>query len=526
MRHSSFRSLRWSTILAGGVLTAFGCAGDDGLLFDNAPNAPEPVSEGDEVELTETTVRIDVFPADASLGPSLDDGFRALPKSRSIDLDGTDDVTVEPVELDAPIRFTGRVEGFQLNPQVASLPGRVVPVPAEVRLQLPGSVQNYVASTNDGGDFSAWVGPRTVYTLSVHPLLPDFPSFSDNFAIADAARDIELTLPFAEPLYGRVQSPTGPVAGASVFAINERGEPSATAITDAEGWYTLRVGQGQFDVVCDGGGPGRLRPLLTERDVAVGELGALVDFDYVDQDPVLVRGRIVSDTGLPLQDVEVRFTATTLLNYGEDSAWTFTARLQEGNSFLAELIPGVYDIEVIPPPVDAQAALDGFAAAAAQALSPVRRELEGLLDDAQLGEIALPGTEFVVGSVTDDEGLAVEGVVVECTELGFAERRWSARTSVTGNFEMELPVVPVTCRAVPPATEALAPRSVTFTAGQGKPPVIVLDDGLVIRGTVVGPTGTPESLALVTVRRVDDDTALATATTREDGTYEVRVGVQ
>ncbi|MEM6931941.1 MAG: carboxypeptidase-like regulatory domain-containing protein, partial [Myxococcota bacterium] len=336
------------------LLSIPGCSTQLGVAArgDDAPNAPEEFDAGTPAEAEPAVIRVDAFPSDALLGPDLDDGFRALPKtSPRFRVDGTRDVDIGTLQFDTPRRFTGRILGFRLNPQVTSvLPGSLVPAPATVRLSLPDTVQDYVVSTDEGGEFAAWVGPETTYTLSVRSEDPSFPNFEDVLRIDDADRDIELDLPLGVPVFGRVATPAGPISGAEVHLVDGEGLTSATAMTDEDGWYTLRTLPGTYAVVCDGGNPLR-RPQITHPDIVVDdEMGAFVDFDYIDTDLSLVAGRVITEAVVDLGGSEVRFRSENLLGYdGVDAVWTFTARLQQGESYLAQVLPGSYDIEIVPP---------------------------------------------------------------------------------------------------------------------------------------------------------------------------------
>ncbi|MEN0063285.1 MAG: carboxypeptidase-like regulatory domain-containing protein [Myxococcota bacterium] len=476
-----------------------------------------------------TTIWVDVFPTNTLLGETPDDGLRALPKtSRMFEVDSVD-VEVGRVQLDAPIRFTGRVEGFRLNPQISSLPGEFVAVPATVQLTLPGTVQDYTVTTDENGEFGAWVGPRTVYALSVVPDDASFPSFADVLPLTDSARDLELTLPIAPPVFGRVASGLGPIENASVFLIDEEGRHSGIAFTDEDGWYTVRAMPGTYDVVCDGGPASARdpRPVITYRDIEVGELGAQRDFNYIDSPSALVTGRVLSeDDGVDMGGVEVRFTSDRLTVYADvEASWSFTARLQQNNEIIARVIPGIYDIEVIPPALDVDPD-DGLDFALQPSATPVRlSEVSLTMTEKPLPDIVLTNSELVLGTVVDESAAVVEAARVTCTEQGFGSRQWSGLTDVLGLFEMQLPAVPVRCRITPPGTSGLASADFDFTpvTDGDNTPSFTLPEGIVIRGEVTGPTGEPESFAAITIRREIDDAILATGLTNDEGRYAIRI---
>jgi len=487
---------------------------------------PSPVDAGEtpaEPEIVD--LRVDVYPTLDLTGDSVDDGFRALPKSSPrLRVDGTVDVEVGLIELDAPIRFTGRIEGFRLNPQVTALPGEILPVEATVRLALPGTVQDYVVSTDEFGDFAAWVGPQAVYNLIVQPLDAAFPAVQDSLPITDSARDLELTLPVGVPVFGRVATSAGGIEGARVWLVDASGDRSGVAETDDEGWYMVRALPGVYDVVSDGGNP-LSRPTITHPDVEVDpDVGAFVNFDYVNQSPALVGGRVVSEVDVDLQGAEVRLTATNLIGYdGVDASWSFSARLQQGDLFLAQVPPGSYDVEALPPEVATDALRDPLDRATAPNVSPARRTDVIVVDDKTLVDIELTETKLVLGSVVDEFDRGVEATRVDCSEVGFGERQWSVLTDVFGRFQLQLPQVMVQCRATPTADSGLAGLSFSFVPGEGEGPLVTLASGVELRGRVVGPDGRPEEFATVSIRREQDETVLGTGLTDEEGRYAVRV---
>ncbi|MEO0602942.1 MAG: carboxypeptidase-like regulatory domain-containing protein [Myxococcota bacterium] len=491
-------------------------ADGDEELDASAPTEPEPA-----------VIRVDAFPSDALLGPELDDGFRALPKtSPRFRVDGTRDVDIGTLELDTPLRFTGRIEGFRLNPQVTSvLPGSLVPAPATVRLSLPDTVQDYVVSTNEAGEFAAWVGPQATYTLSVRSEDPSFPNFEDVLRIDDAARDIELNLPLGVPVFGRVSTAVGPILGAEVHLVDAEGRTSAVATTDEDGWYTIRTPPGTFAVVCDGGNPLR-RPQITHPDIVVDdEMGAFVDFDYIDTDRSLVAGRVITEEDVDLGGAEVRFRSENLIGYdGVDAVWTFTARLQQGESYLAQVLPGSYDIEIVPPQRPTDALADPFGQAAAPDVSPEQlRDVIVVDDEITLPDIELLASALVLGQVVDAEGLAVEATRIECTEIGFGQRQWSVLTDVFGSFQIRLPQIPMGCNVIPTGASGLANLTFGFVPGEREGPTVVLDEGVAVSGRVLGPDGRPESFATVRLRRDGDTELLGSGLTDEDGRYSVRI---
>ena len=506
------------------------CQTGDGLQNDDR-SADGGFDAGSAEEATDfakpVLVRIDILPDNVLNGATLDEGFRAMPRSSPrIRLDGTENVDVGSLQLERPIRFTGQVEGFRANPQVsASLPGEILAVPATVRLWLPNTVQDYVISTDEVGEFGAWIAPRTVYNLSVKPLDPSFPPFEDTVAITDSARDLALNLSFGAPVYGRIQTADGPIVGAEVHLVDDAGERSAVAISDEDGWYTVRTLPGTYDVVCDGGNS-PFRPTLTHREVVVDDLGAFVDFDYLEPVPLLVDGRVslATEVDVDLGGAEVRFRSENIIGYGAvDAEWAFTARLQDGEIYVAQLIPGSYDVEVIPPRRQADALDDPFNRAVAPDVSPDGLREVLVVESMTLDDIELPETALVLGSVEDRDGVGQEATYVSCTEVSFGRRQWSVLSDAFGRFQIQLPQVPMRCNVTPTAESQLAPTSFTFVPGEREGPVVVLPNGIRLTGRVLGPDGGTEQFAAVTVRREDDGRVLGTALTNAEGRYEIRV---
>ncbi len=512
------------------ALLVFGltaCASDAAIDTGEAERDEVDAATGEEdVDFgAPLIVRVDAYPSDTLLGTEVEDGFRVLPAtSPRFRVEGSD-IDLGTLQVEAPVRFTGGIEGFRLNPQISTvLPGRFLPVPATVRLWLPGTVQDYVAPTNEDGRFAAWVAPQAVYTLTVRSEDPAFPNYEDLLSVTESPRDIELELPVGVPVFGQVTTSSGPIVGARVHLVDENGLESAVALTDEDGRYSVRTLPGSVDVVCDGGDPLR-RPVITHRDVVVDETGALVDFDYFDAVLSLVSGRVVTDANLDLAGAEVRFRSENLLGYDDgDAVWTFDARLQQGESFLAQVLPGSYDIEVVPPQRQTDALGDPFGQAAAPDVSPERLPDVLLLDrEIELPEIELIESALVLGEVVDVDGRGVEATQVECAEVGFGQRQWAVLTDVFGAFSIRLPQVPMRCRVTPPGDSGLAGISFGFVPGEREGPTVVLPRGVSIRGRVQGPDGQFEQFAAIRVRRDSDGVVLGTALTDQDGRYEVRI---
>ena len=193
-----------------------------------------------------------------------------------------------------------------------------------------------------------------------------------------------------------------------------------------------------------------------------------------------------------------------------------TAAALEHWHLRADVVPGEYRVEVIPP----MGAPSADGASAALGLSPMRlaQTLPG-----DLGTVTLQGTVMATTSI-EVTGEPLPGAVLECTETGYGRRTTRATADELGELEIELPRAQVACTVTPPASEAqsLAIRHLPSGGPDSVPEVIALGPGALFEGRVVAPDGTAEPYAWVEVVDVERDLLLAYGVSGENGRFQLR----
>lgn len=490
------------------LLLAIGCsesktANDRGAELNGA----EPPAQDAE---TRVSLRVDVIPSQLRESEALDAAFRALPQSVDVQDLLVEDVQLEPIVLAAPQRQVGTVSGYRVNPAIADLPGETVAVGGTVRIRQPGSIQSYADTTDELGAFEAWVVPGDGYRLEVVPDDPLLPVLATDLVVADRPVDVELGA--GVPIYGFVRSAAGPMEDARVHVVDPQGVRSATAVTDENGLYQVRVTPGTWTVVSEGRGLGQ-DPVLTLPPVEVDDDGAHVDVTYpTDLSPVLVQGRVVDPDGDSVTNATVRFVAESLDGYdGLEASWVAEKPVGADSTFLGYVVPGTYTIEVLPPAAD-----DGQ-----PDFSPLRRSAQVLAADAQLDLIELEPLRQVEGRVTGS-GRGLAGAQVTCAEVGFDERFWTTFTDDRGDFAVDLPRVPLACEVVPPGDEpGFAPRWLDHDPATREPLEVALRAGNAVRGRIETEDG-PEEFAVIEILDLDQR-RIGFGFTDGRGEFEIRV---
>jgi hypothetical protein len=458
-------------------------------------------------------LRLDVVPTDIPV--SLEADATVLPQSVRIDSQlrvGEESFDLGVVDLLDPVIVAGSVVGQQSTPQrpVADLPGEEEPAPVsgEVRLLHPTALQSYRLVLEADGGFGGPVVPDD-YTLVVVPDDPSFPLHFQPLTLTDDTFDLDLDIGAGAAVYGFVQVDGVPLQDARV-ELERDGVVSARATTNSNGFYEVRADPGTY-TVRSLGRANNVDPVLTLSSLELTADGARHDIDYPAVEQVLVEGRLEQVGGGDLdRTVTVRFTSTSLDGL-ETLAATYTTEVPTKGSFLVRMPPGIYDLEVLPPAVEA--GVD---------YTPARLD-ELVVDGAlNLGTLPIDELRAVDGTVSDPQQQLVPGVAVACREDAYGRRSWSTVTDDDGRFALDLPRVPVTCTLAPPVDRrdvALTRRS--FDPADNASPSLELARGQTVGGRVQR-DGEGEAFVVVELRG-PDDLLLGSALTDDEGAYEMQV---
>lgn len=429
-----------SFLLFGASYLAAGCASADMALTLDAETAGANGAESDAATDADvqTHIRFDVLPpsdlrADVDFAPQT--FLRAL--------DGA------PLSLDLgePLQIDGVVRGYAVTPYPTfgfgspELPGQEsVLAGVAVSIRTPLGLQSANALTGEDGSFALEVPADAGYRLSVVTENPWIPFRTAEFPVdGDATLDIDLGAGVA--VWGRVLDGEGvPMAGAWVRAVDAWGVPGPAVRAGADGFYTLRVDPGSYDLVCEGRRNGR-DPNLRSTGRVVGTEGLSQDFVFSDLRLTSVSGRVLDASGRPIAQAEVHFVSTALSAYPATaesrSSFEVTVATNAAGNFDTRLLPGVYETTIQSP-----------ASVAATAISE-RIEVGSTLLD--LGTRALPDFAAMQARFLDLEGNVVPGALVSFAQSGFPGRRWDAVADATGTVRALLPNAALEATLTPPA---------------------------------------------------------------------------
>jgi len=457
-----------------------------------------------------SSLRLDVFPSEGEVAADADDGVvDLLPRSfeMSSDTRGVDLV------LEPPVLLEGYVTGYRVSPTALSeLPGVEEPVDARVAVRREDSVQSRTTVTASDGYFQMRVVPDVGYRLDVTPDDPEIALYSSEVHLLEDTY-LDLDLEVGSTLWGRVVDGGGnPLVGVTVYAESVFGAKTATQVTDQGGEYLLRAQPGAYRIVAEGTDNGRDPTVATELTY-VGEEGARIDVVYPNLDFLSVGGRMRPEGGTYIRDGAARFTAVSLNGYPDTTSLVVEARTDDFGNFDTRLLAGTYEVELFPTDD--------------QQLTPVSLGEVTIEGSTDIGTTVLPAFTVALGAVSDPNGGPVAGALVDCVEIGFAERVYTAHTDEAGQFGMMAPQMSLDCDLVPPADRsdlALTPLVLDLQADDT--PELIMEYGQLVTGTVRYTDGgalRPLEFAVVEVRDAKGQLLGTALTNVGDGSFSLRV---
>ncbi|MFN7143945.1 MAG: hypothetical protein ACK4YP_09230 [Myxococcota bacterium] len=488
------------------LLLAVGCSAaqeDMGWL------APE-----DDVGIAAGTLRLDVTPpASVANGTLLGQSHIVLP-------DAYEGVNVEllPTRTVSGTLTAQVARGWSFGP-----PTTIEPLPATL-LALPGAgLASGAAQSGDDGFFTltypAYPGRTQV------AIVPTDASMAPMRVVAAPTADTatwDQLIPTGIPVYGRVVGEVDgleePLAGVRMRLSREAGDGTLTSgvfTTDATGWYVARVdeiGEYTLEVV---GGPitdeALITPSLSLPVLVEDETGVEVPVGLGNVENAAVEGVVVDGNGERFPDARVRFTSVELEG-GPGSLVIETDASGDGDFLTSFLLPGTYDIDVMPP-----FSPDGVLA------SPVRHENVRVTDGADLGNLGVGAATVLEGQVfRADAGIAGD-VLVVATEIGFGGNVYHGRTDQSGRFSLDVPDVPLLV-AFTPSTPGDGAVTHLAVEDPGAALALQLDPGVLVTG-VLTYEGAPVAYGSVDVYDAGSNLLLGQAFSDEDGNFSLRVSV-
>lgn len=455
------KAMRRLSLACGMYVLSTACAAvsHESAMLTGGDDSEAAVAETDVVAL-----RLDVHPPDFS------DEFPVRLLTQTFEVaTGT---TEQSVVLRPPVVVEGSVTAFIASPSVPNgPPGSQEPV-VHATISLTGS--NGITrstATDDTGVYRLEVVPDGAYTLTISSSDPLVPPYREVLGIStDMQYDLDLS--YGNSIYGQVVEAEGsPVVGASVYAIDDQGLTSGTALTDEDGFYLLQVSDGDWSVVSEGRADGR-DPVITLDPVSVDEWGAELDVIYADLEQVSVGGRVVNEDGDGISGVTVRLEAIEVDGYEPGTTLVVEAQSNDSGNYDTKLVRGEYLVTLIPDDEDA--------------ISGTQDGPFIIDEDANLGTTTLPAFVSILGTVIDPSGAPLPGAAVSLQELDFAGRGWSVYTDDDGRFEAIVAQGQMTFAVSPPTTrpDLALSRMVRDTSGDAAPELQVLS-GSRLQGQVL-----------------------------------------
>jgi hypothetical protein len=483
-----------------------------GIMTADETEVNAPAEDDVDYGSLASTLRVDVFPSYGAVEADADGReLDLLPHSFEMSTDTRElDLVLEP-----PVLLEGYVTGYHVSPTAASgLPGVEEAVAARVTVRKEDSVQSRTTATDveDDGYFQAWVVPDIGYRLDVTPDDPEIALYTSQLQLLEDTF-LDLHLDAGSTLWGQVVDGTGnPLVGVEVYAESVFGTRTAPDVTDMGGEFLVRVQSGAYRLVAEGRNNGR-DPTVSTELTYVGEEGARTDVVYPNLDFFSVGGRMTPEGGTYIRDGAARFTAVSLDGYPDTTTLVVEARTDDFGNFDTRLLSGTYQVELFPSDD--------------QELTPVSLGEVTIDGPTDLGATVLPGFTVALGSVSDPIGGPVAGALVDCVEIGFAERVFTAHTDDLGQFGMLVPQMELACDLVPPSDRGdLALTPLLVDLAEDDTPELTMEHGQLVTGTVrFTDDGAlrPLEFAVVEVRDTKGQLLGTALTSVGDGSFSLRV---
>ncbi len=426
------------------------------------------------------------------------------------------------VELQPTRVLSGEVRGFVATPYLGEVevPGQsAVAVPATVTVAQPLSLAR-ASITSEDGVFTLEVPGASDHVLAVVPedgqRLPFLAI--DPFSLTRDRSGQVFELGSGYPVYGTLTQDdgSGPLGTAQVWLEDLlTGVAGPKVDVERDGHFLVRALPGSYRLVAAGDSRSPTPRVTAEVDVwetEDGEPGEAVRVDLAlgTLEAARTSGRVLDAGGAPLYQATLRFTSQAL----DDAAGVLV--LEEDTpthgEFQVDLLPGLWQIEVIPP-------YESSGDNAPLLLDAVEVGPGGL----ELGDLQVPERVAFTGRVVGDGDSGVANVAVVAREAGFDHYVYTTLTDGDGHYSFRVPDVALEVAFMPSSPK----HTVTWREYPGdlsRGERVRLEDGSRVSGTVTGPGGVVAG-ALVELKDAATDRTYGTAITDPDGRFAVRVAL-
>ncbi len=480
----------------------------------NDPKTPEPTGYA----FAEGTLRIDVYPPAGVAEPAL------LPQSHLV-LPG--DYEIDTLNLYRTLSLSGTVTGDVARGWgLAGAPTTEEPLIATLSAAVAASFLGNSTESDAEGRFTllfpVYPDSTVVTIVPADATLAPF-RVVDALALSTDAESWDQHLPTGIPVYGRIEGTddalTSGQAGVALRlsrTTNGTVVRSAPFLTDGNGWFLGRVDQpGDYTLEVVGGAngvDGRVIPDLAVPILVEGEAGVAANVYVGDVGSVGVYGSVVDASGALVPGAEIRFRSRAL-DAGVGSLMA-VAGANDGGNFIIRLLPGIYDVEVVPP------------YSAGSPPTPLLREAIGVVAGApDFGALSLGEGGRLEGTVVDPDGAPAADVLVTATSKGTDGYLWSTRTDVAGRFSLAVPQSPLTVALTPQST--LQAGAVTYLeiADPMDLGEIALSEGVTVSG-LIALEDVAIPYASLDVLDANTGRILAQGVTDSSGIFSLRVVVR
>lgn len=466
--------------------------------FDDAPTGGRGLQE-------QYTLRVDVY-------PGASEGVASLPQSFfDVSFDSSYGYNAA-LALQAPVRLTGQLSGFDANPNAIGVPGQDSLVTGFVEAFVPGTPMDRVVATDEEGGFDLELVPASGYTLAVIPELPaELPFLVLEDQTVDANIDLSTYLDYGLPVYGQitVAQNTPLNQGVARLLHTETGVTGPSVPVD-EGFFMLRAYPGSYTLqIFDPAD--RYLPVLEKSVIVSGEsvTGVQIDFDLPGLSQVVTTGEVKDPEGRAYEGVEVRFTSLSLRGLPEGSH-SSTVTSNESGLFIARLPPGTYQMDFVPPFGDD--------------ISSTQISEAVLETNQELGVQTLEPLILVQSQITH-EGQGVGATLVRAQEIDGGGRVFQTTAADDGYFSLPVSAGALEWTFTPPTGSAAATTIDTRQASEMvERDRIPLDDGVLLQGQVTF-EGEALPFSVVDIRDAQD-TLWAQTVTDANGAFLVRVSTE
>ncbi|QSG02788.1 carboxypeptidase regulatory-like domain-containing protein [Natranaeroarchaeum sulfidigenes] len=400
------------------------------------------------------------------------DGFQFEQRTVTIDGDAT---TIEEFELEELVTLDGEVTDTDDN----ALDG------VDISLVEDGETVEETETDTDG-EYEVEV-PTGEYTVeisdSVHEDLDEVVTLDES-----ETKNFELEPLATGTLEGEVTDEDGePLEGATIDVQHDQESVDFTQ-TDADGQYDIELEEGEYTTTVFKDGFE-----VEERTVNIEEDATSIENVELEESLTL-EGEVTDEEGEPIEDARVSIT--------QDGDFVDSVQTDEEANYEVELEEGEYNVRA-----DADGFLSDFTTVN--------------LDEDRTQDFELEIAGVVEGTVTDEDGDAVEGVRVTAGQDGFT----GTRTDENGDYSIDVPEGENTVSITDSEFEDVSKK---FSVEKGETVTQDLEATPLSIGTLEGAVTDKDNeddpIGNVEVGIFQDGDFIESVETDDDGTYEVELG--